>query len=229
MLSGESVAGLADDVGVAGTRGVLAIGDPVLNDAVGSMEAAWNAVAEVESSALTDTDRRAVLVRMEKLSRAMYGTSHTWLTELIDNDGLAVLPDRTNPSRLASLLRIDPSVAGKRIKIAGRLASRRAMTGEKLEPEYPSTAAAHSDGDIDAAHVTVIDKFFDDLPAAIDHESKVQSEVLLAELAKQVTPEQLRVAAVRLMALLDPDGTLKDEKDPLTKCFFNLGKQDSDG
>ncbi|WP_243636893.1 DUF222 domain-containing protein [Rhodococcus sp. Eu-32] len=178
---------------------------------------------------LVDADRRSLLVRMEKLSRAMYGTSHTWLTELIESDGLAVLPDRTNPSRLASLLLIDPSVAGKRIKIAAKIADGRALTGERLEPQYPSTAEAHRGGDIDAAHVTVIDEFFKDLPAAVDHDSKVQSEILLSDLAKQVTPEQLRVAAARLHALLDPDGELTDEKDVVAKCFFRLGRQGKDG
>ena len=228
MLSGEGVAGLADDLGVASARGVLAISDPTLCEAVEAMEAAWNRVAAVDSSLLVDADRRALMVRMETLSRAMYGTSHTWLTELVENDGLAVLPERTNPSRLGCLLRVDPLVAGKRIKIAAKLSRRRAMTGEKLDPEYPTTADGHRGGEIDAAHVKVIDKFFEKLPSAVDHESKVQSEILLGNLAKEVTPEQLRVAAARLQALLDPDGTL-DEKDPSSKCFFRLGAQDADG
>ncbi|MGB7234375.1 MAG: DUF222 domain-containing protein, partial [Rhodococcus sp. (in: high G+C Gram-positive bacteria)] len=228
MLSGEGVAGLADDLGVASARGGLAISDPTLCEAVEAMEAAWNRVAAVDSSLLVDADRRAVMVRMETLSRAMYGTSHTWLTELVENDGLAVLPERTNPSRLGCLLRVDPLVAGKRIKIAAKLSRRRAMTGEKLDPEYPTTADGHRGGEIDAAHVKVIDKFFKNLPSAVDHESKVQSEILLGNLAKEVTPEQLRVAAARLHALLDPDGTL-DEKDPSSKCYFRLGPQDSDG
>ncbi|NIL76985.1 DUF222 domain-containing protein [Rhodococcus sp. B10] len=229
MLSGESVAGLADDVGVASARAVLPISDASLLAAVESMESAWDSVADVDTSMLDDADRRALLVRMEKLSRAMYGTSHTWLTELIENDGLAVLPDRTNASRLASLLLVDPSVAGKRIKIAAKIADGRALTGEKLEPQYPTTAEAHRDGHIDAAHVTVIDEFFKDLPGSVDHDSKVQSEILLSDLAKQVTPEQLRVAAARLHALLDPDGSLKDEKDSIAKCFFRLGRQGKDG
>ncbi|KZF07325.1 hypothetical protein A2J03_23025 [Rhodococcus sp. EPR-157] len=228
MLSGEGVAGSADDVGVASARGVLAISDPTLREAVEEMEAAWNRIAAVDSSLLLDADRRALMVRMETLSRAMYGTSHTWLTELIENDGLAVLPERTNPSRLGCLLRVDPVVAGKRIKVAAKLSRRRAMTGEKLDPEYPTTADGHRAGEIDAAHAKVIDKFFEKLPSAVDHESKVQSEILLGNLAKEVTPEQLRVAAARLLALLDPDGTL-DEKDPSSKCYFRLGPQDTDG
>ncbi|WP_139279989.1 HNH endonuclease signature motif containing protein [Rhodococcoides yunnanense] len=228
MLSGESVAGLVDDMGV-GSRGVLPISDPSLCDAVESMEAAWAAVADVETWALTDADRRAVLVRMETLSRAMYGTSHTWLTELIEGDGLAVLPERANPSRLACLLRIDPGVAGKRIKIAAKMSARRAMTGERLEPVFPTTAQAHRAGEIDAAHVSVVEEFFKELPEAIDHDSKVQSEMLLGTLAKELSPEQLRVAAARLHALLDPDGELDDDTDLSRKCYFHLGQQGKDG
>lgn len=228
MLSGEGVAGSADDPGVVSARGVLAISDRTLCEAVEAMEAAWKCVAAVDSSLVVDADWRAVMVRMETLSRAMYGTSHTWLTELVENDGLAVLPEKTNPSRLGCLLRVDPLVAGKRIKIAAKLSRRRAMTGEQLDPEYPTTAEGHRGGEIDAAHVKVIDKFFKNLPSAVDHESKVQSEMLLGNLAKEVTPEQLRVAAARLQALLDPDGTL-DEKDPSSKCYFRLGAQDADG
>ncbi|MDJ0394663.1 DUF222 domain-containing protein [Rhodococcus sp. G-MC3] len=229
MLSGENVAGLADDLGVATPRGVLPIADPCLLDAVVSMESAWVCVAAVASIGLLDADKRALMVRMETLSRAMYGTSHTWLTELIDSDGLAVMPEKKNPSRLASLLRINAGVAGKRIRIAAKIAVRRAMTGEKLDPVLPTTAVAHTSGEIDAAHVTIIDKFFGDLPEGVDHESRVQSEFLLSELAKQVSPEQLQVAADRLQTLLDPDGSLRDEPDPIAKCFFRLGKQDAEG
>ncbi|OZE83235.1 hypothetical protein CH304_10575 [Rhodococcus sp. 15-649-1-2] len=166
---------------------------------------------------------------METVSRAMYGTSHTWLTELVDGDGLAVMPERSNPSRLACLLRIDSAVAGKRIKIAGKLARRRSLTGEQLDALLPVTARAQCEGHLDAAHVRVIEKFFDTLPAGIDHESLVQSEILLVDLAKQVSPEQLTVAAHRLTALLDPDGELRDKKDIARKCFVRLGPQEVDG
>ncbi|OZD69705.1 hypothetical protein CH263_07060 [Rhodococcus sp. 06-1059B-a] len=166
---------------------------------------------------------------MESVSRAMYGTSHTWLTELVDGDGLAVLPERSNPSRLACLLRIDSAVAGRRIKIAGKLARRRSLTGEQLDALLPVTARAQCEGHLDAAHVRVIEKFFDTLPAGIDHESLVQSEILLVDLAKQVSPEQLTVAAHRLTALLDPDGELRDKKDIARKCFVRLGPQEVDG
>ncbi|MCC8927477.1 HNH endonuclease signature motif containing protein [Rhodococcus sp. I2R] len=235
MLIGERAAGLTSDTGEtngaagSGTRGVLAISNPSLREAIEVLEKAWAAVAAVETSSLDDADHRALMVRMETLTRAMHGTSHTWLTELIESDGLAVLPERTNASRLAGLLLVDPGVAGKRIKIAQRMAPRRAMTGETLEPEYPTTAAAHTAGTIDAAHVNVIDEFFRHLPAEVDHESKVKSENLLGNLARKVLPEQLRVAAARLHALLDEDGELKNDKNPASKCFFRLGKQGVDG
>ncbi|MET0196555.1 MAG: DUF222 domain-containing protein [Rhodococcus fascians] len=231
MLLGESVDDVAGDLRVDTARGVLPIEDPALRAAVEEMESAWGAVAEasLDGRVVGDADRRAVLVRMESVSRAMYGTSHTWLTELVDGDGLAVLPERSNPSRLACLLRIDSAVAGRRIKIAGKLARRRSLTGEQLDALLPVTARAQCEGHLDAAHVRVIEKFFDSLPAGIDHESLVQSEILLVDLAKQVSPEQLTVAAHRLTALLDPDGELRDKKDIARKCFVRLGPQEVDG
>ncbi|WP_179276782.1 HNH endonuclease signature motif containing protein [Rhodococcus sp. RS1C4] len=231
MLLGESVDDVAGDLRVDTARGVLPIEDPALRAAVEEMESAWGAVAEasLDGRVVGDADRRAVLVRMESVSRAMYGTSHTWLTELVDGDGLAVLPERSNPSRLACLLRIDSAVAGRRIKIAGKLARRRSLTGEQLDALLPVTARAQCEGHLDAAHVRVIEKFFDTLPAGIDHESLVQSEILLVDLAKQVSPEQLTVAAHRLTALLDPDGELRDTKDIARKCFVRLGPQEVDG
>ncbi|WP_080738282.1 HNH endonuclease signature motif containing protein [Rhodococcoides fascians] len=231
MLLGESVDDVAGDLRVDTARGVLPIEDPALRAAVEEMESAWGAVAEasLDGRVVGDADRRAVLVRMESVSRAMYGTSHTWLTELVDGDGLAVLSERSNPSRLACLLRIDSAVAGRRIKIAGKLARRRSLTGEQFDALLPVTARAQCAGHLDAAHVRVIEKFFDSLPAGIDHESLVQSEILLVDLAKQVSPEQLTVAAHRLTALLDPDGELRDKKDIARKCFVRLGPQEVDG
>ena len=58
--------------------------------------------------------------------------------------------------------------ARKRVKQAGLLGPRRALTGEPLPPKAPNVAAAQARGQIGAEHVKIIEKFFADLPGYID-------------------------------------------------------------
>jgi hypothetical protein len=79
------------------------------------------------------------------------------------------------------------------------------MTGEPLPPLLPNVAAAQAAGAIGADHIRVIRRFFTDLPSAVDFETRQQCEATLARIAAEHTPDALRKAAERLMALVHPD------------------------
>jgi hypothetical protein len=130
---------------------------------------------------------------------------------------------------LSGRLGISGADAGRRIAEAAALGSRRAVTGERLEPLLPGTAAAQSRGEIGAEHVGVIRDFIDHLPAHVDPSTRAAAEAQLGDLAGGLTPEGLRQVARQLLGYLDQDGTLDDERDHARKRGMTLGRQELDG
>ena len=89
-------------------------------------------------------------------------------------------------------------------------------------------AAAQAAGSIGAEHVRIIRRFFADLPHAVDYETRQACEVDLARIAAEHTPDALRKAADRLMALVHPDGDFSDV-DRARRRHLIIGKQQADG
>ncbi|WP_094295378.1 DUF222 domain-containing protein [Mycobacterium neumannii] len=130
---------------------------------------------------------------------------------------------------LAVLLRLSKAEAHRRVAEAKELAPRRAMTGETLEPVLAHTAAAVEQGLVGAEHVRVIRRFFDkQVPASTPFDVREAAEGQLAQLATKHTPEELRAAAQRLAAYLNPDGDFSDELRAAQR-WLRLGRQRLDG
>ena len=111
---------------------------------------------------------------------------------------------------------------------AADLGPRRALTGAVLAPLLTATAAAQRDGTIDPAHVAVIRRFFNQLPEAVDLDTRACAEAQLAELATQFRPDHLADVACQLADYLNPDGIFADE-DRARRRGLTLGKQGPDG
>ena len=90
-------------------------------------------------------------------------------------------------------------------------------------------AAAQAEGTIGAEHVAVIRRFFAALPGWIDLTTREAAEDTLVRIAGDLGPDELRLAAQRLMAYLDQDGPEPDEGERTRKRFVRLGDQQSDG
>jgi Domain of unknown function (DUF222) len=129
---------------------------------------------------------------------------------------------------LCNRLRIGRGDARRRLDEADDLGPRAAMTGEPLPPLLPNVAAAQAAGAIGADHIRVIRRFFTDLPSAVDFETRQQCEATLARIAAEHTPDALRKAAERLMALVHPDGDFSDV-DRARRRSVIIGKQEADG
>src|SRR5258705_6825098 len=102
---------------------------------------------------------------------------------------------------LSTRLGISKGEAKRRIKQAELLGPRQALTGEPLAPKLPNVAAAQARGQIGPEHVRIIEKFFSDLPAHIDYQTREAAEADLARIATGLGPTQFRAAAERLAFL----------------------------
>ena len=129
---------------------------------------------------------------------------------------------------LSNRLRISGAEASRRLAEAADLGPRTALTGEPLAPVLPQLSAAQAAGTVGADHVRLIRRFFTDLPDAVDPETSERCEATLARIASQHTPDALRKAAARLLALVHPDGDFSDT-DRARKRGVVIGNQQADG
>jgi hypothetical protein len=193
----------------------------------------WDAVqaelAEVSFAALTPPEVLDIKDRLECGYRRQATVDHRLTRELTGQASPIDLGGKSWVDVLSTRLRISKNEARRRLDEAEDLAPRTALTGEALEPKLPHTAAAQARGDIGAEHVRLIRKFFAKLPAHIDYQSRELAEADLARVAAGFTPEELREAADRLSALLDPDGAEPDDTERARKRSFKMGPQQADG
>ncbi|MBY4381643.1 DUF222 domain-containing protein [Rhodococcus fascians] len=236
MLSGDGGSGVD---GIETVPPAPDVSDPVLAGLVDAVESAVAELAGQASVAWSNADRRAVIQRMETVSRSVTAYSHTWLNELIAQHGLDVYPGSV-PCSVAWMLRITPRAAGARVRLAAELGDRTALSGEPLPPLLPHTAAAVRAGLLDAQHVQMIREFFRHLPASVDPQTRDRAEQQLVGLASTRRPDDFAPLVAHLDSILDPDGDFDENEDededknakpkPRKRdAFFYLGEQGSDG
>ncbi|WP_206497862.1 HNH endonuclease signature motif containing protein [Rhodococcus sp. KRD175] len=234
MLSGDGGSGVD---GIDTVPPAPDVSDPVLAVLVEAVESAVAELAGQASVSWSNADRRAVIQRMETVSRSVTAYSHTWLNELIAQQGLDVYPGSV-PCSVAWMLRITPRTAGARVRLAAELGDRTALSGEVLPPLLPHTAAAVRAGLLDAQHVQMIREFFRHLPASVDPQTRDLAEQQLVGLASTRRPDDFAPLVAHLDSILDPDGDFDENEDedkngkprPRKRdAFFYLGEQGSDG
>ncbi len=149
---------------------------------------------------------------LEAQRRRLPAADHALVGELESRAVAGELACASTAALLAGLLRVTPGEAKARVRAAGDLGARRALTGEPLPPIFPVLAAAQAAGEISPAHAAVIRHTVHQLPAAAaDQAGPV--EAALTGHARRLDPDQLARAARRVADCLDPDGRLADERD----------------
>jgi len=183
--------------------------------ALDAVETAWDKLAALPVHALGPGQVLTVLNRLEIHRRRQPSTEHALLAHLQSQATPKEMGAKSWRAVLSNRLGISGFDAGRRIAEAAQLGPRRAVTGDRLEPALPGTAAAQARGEIGAEHVSVIRSFMDQLPADVDLGTR--------------SAEGLRDVARQLMGYLDQDGTLDDEREHARKRGVTLGRQELDG
>jgi hypothetical protein len=178
---------------------------------------------------LTAPDALPIQCRLEKGYRSQPAVDHKLIHQLTSQGTPKELGANSWPNVLSDALRISKGEAKRRIKQAELLGPRAALTGETLPPTLPNVAAAQARGEIGAEHLTIIEKFFDDLPSHLDCQTRELAEADLARIAVGLGPTHFRAAADRLALLLNQDGDLPDDADRARRRYLTIEKQGTDG
>ncbi len=149
---------------------------------------------------------------LERQRRRLPVADHRIIAELNVRAVAGELACASTPALLMQLLRLAPSEAKARLRAAGDLGPRRTLTGEPLDPIFPTVAAAQAAGDISDRHAAVIRHTVDHLPGAVADQGAAV-ERTLTEHARTFDPEQLARLARHVTRCLDPDGVLDDDHD----------------
>jgi hypothetical protein len=115
---------------------------------------------------------------------------------------------------LVDMLQLSAAEARTRAEHASMVGSRRALTGEILQPQLPATAAALAAGQIGIGQLRVISDAMASLPDWVPQAARDRAEADLAGCARDFDPRRLRTIAERIVATLDPDGP-EPTNDPL--------------
>ncbi|MFV9633065.1 DUF222 domain-containing protein [Mycobacterium neumannii] len=199
-----------------------------MSEVIAGMADQLSALVAESFDALTTSEQLALTAQWESFTRRQAAVSHSMVAGL-GRAPIEELGERSVAGALAVLLRISKAEAHRRVAEAQALGPRQAMTGETLEPVLAHTAAAVEKGLVGAEHVRVIRRFFDhQVPASTPFDVREAAEAQLAQLATKHTPEELRAAAQRLAAYLNPDGDFSEELRAAQR-WLRLGRQRLDG
>ncbi|WP_077039977.1 HNH endonuclease signature motif containing protein [Rhodococcus sp. MTM3W5.2] len=177
---------------------------------------------------LPDSDVLGALRGMEATLRAAAAIGHRLIVESVERG----LPGKNGCASvnklLIDVLRISAGDASRRVTAARKLGTWHTLSGEELPATLPAAAAAQRDGDIGAEHAAAVREVVHKIPSATPTPEVETAERVLAELARHGTPEDVARAGQRLLAYLNPDGKLTDDKDRARRRGLRLGRQDSD-
>ncbi len=188
-----------------------ASGDAGGRDALDRLESGVAAFGRVALDSCTDDELLGLWSDLEAVRRKLAGLDHQLISQVSSRNIAASRGARSTTVLARELLRIGIGEARARVCAAEALGPRRSLTGEALEPIYPTVAAATAAGEVGPAAAAVIVDTIEKLPDPMRAVEDRHVEASLCEQAKLLHVDHLRLVARRVSALLDPDGILADE------------------
>ncbi|WP_328856413.1 13E12 repeat family protein [Williamsia herbipolensis] len=190
-----------------------------------ALEQILNKIAASDSTACDGETVAELAIRHEHTIRRMESIGNQRILEVSDRDAHRTVGCVTVTEFLQTKLRI--THPKKRLQAVQALEPMHAMTGEELPPVCPNTARELAAGTIGLDHVHAVLDVMKKIPSAVGVEQRARAEEVLAEFATTLTPKEITAAGVRILAHLDPDGILTDDRDRARNRKLNLGCQDS--
>ncbi|TJZ81269.1 DUF222 domain-containing protein [Rhodococcus oryzae] len=191
-----------------------------------ALAAAIDGLTECDLTGLPGGELTSVMQQVEISLRRAGTVGHRLIVETTERSPPTELGHTSLNKFLIAVLRISAADASARVTAAKSLGTWHALSGQPLPADLPETAAAQRDGDIGADHARAIREVMRKTPHAVSSSDVAAAEQILAELARSATPEDVEKAGHNLLAHLNPDGNLTDERDRKRLRGIRLGRQD---
>jgi hypothetical protein len=178
--------------------------------------------------ALSDADLLAELRDRESLVRKQAIADHELLAEIEQRGIAGRLSMPSTAVLLQALLLVSPAAARQRVDDALTRGSRVALSGERLGPLLPGVAAGQASGVVSVEQARTIAKVLDRLPGSVGQLDFEAAERQLVEAAANLRPRELGQLGERILAYLNPDGTLNSDAEHQRRRNLTLAPN-SDG
>ena len=183
-------------------------------------------VAAMPLGLASDADLLAGMEVLERAWRRADGANAAVLMEISDRSVYTKAGCRSMKKFLAEHHRLGNAEANRRLTTAAAIGRFTATTGEKLPPKREPVATGVAEGTISGEHVHEIELVMTKVPHSSPPDDVELAMQILSEAATELAPADLRKVGQRLLAHLDPDGSLTDEKDRRRMRGISIGPQD---
>jgi hypothetical protein len=191
------------------------------------IEAAVVKLAAAPLGLVSDADVLATVETVEAARRRVDGACAGLFVEVSDRELYSVVGHTSVKRFYAQHHRLGAGEAKRRAQVAAAIGVFTAMTGEKLPPKREPVATGVTEGEISAEHVCEVEQIMAKVPRAASQDDVDTAVEIMATAARELAPADLRPLGQRLLAHLDPDGSLTDEKDRRRQRGITLGRQDA--
>lgn len=193
-----------------------------------ALDAAVEGLLTESLTGLSDAEVVESLRRMETSLRKASAVGHRLIVESVERSIPGNLACRSINDFLVKTLRISGADAAKRVKGATKTGTWHTLGGEEMDATLPATARVLRDGTIGPDHVAAIARTMRKLPHSTTADESTVAEQILADAARSTTPEDVTRIGIHLLAHLNPDGDLPDERDRKRRRGIRLGQQGTD-
>ncbi|MCR5978325.1 DUF222 domain-containing protein [Gordonia jinghuaiqii] len=199
---------------------------PELVEQYDRLHALIDEISQTASTRCTDAELLKVAYEHERATRRMLSLSVRHIVDVEERGAFRKAGCKSINNFMTTVLRLSGETTRRlrQVRVLGKWAD---MQGSRLEPKFPETANAVADGDISSSHVDVIIDVMNKIPAAVDATEKEAAEAALAHYAREYDPRSLRQLGERILAHLDPDGSITDDRDRARVRGMRLGPQDA--
>ncbi|QKT06406.1 DUF222 domain-containing protein [Gordonia sp. X0973] len=212
------------DAAVADVMPVVLPDSP--RELAGLIDAAITKLGSVSLGLASDTEVTATVETLERAWRRADGVNAALLVQVSDRN--LWLGYATPRAWYSEYLRLGPGEARRREVVAEAIGVCTALTGQPLPPKREPLAVAVAAGTVSGEHVRVIEQVLDKIPHQADPREVAAAVTVLTEAAKAATPKDMNRLGQRILAHLDPDGTLTDDTDRHRRRSLHLGAQGAD-
>lgn len=220
--------------------GESGVGDAMADDAVDGLElpesplglarvidAAVARLAAAPLGLVSDADVLATVETLECARRRVDGACAGLFVEVSDRELYTAVGHTSVKRFYAQHHRLGAGEAKRRAQVAAAVGVFTAMTGEKLAPKREPVATGVAGGEVSAEHVVEVEQILAKVPRAASREDVDTAVQILATAARELAPADLRPLGQRLLAHLDPDGSVTDDRDRRRQRGITVGRQDA--
>ncbi|MGU3291640.1 DUF222 domain-containing protein [Williamsia sp. M5A3_1d] len=202
----------------------------VAESLAGMLFAVEETVEELQAgsmSRLTDSELRELMHTIERVGRKLGVVSHNVVAEIASRGSYSEWGYRRVTSMLSGELHLSATEANRRVRVAAATCPTTGITGQIQEPAHFDVAMGVYDGSLSEQAADAVLSVLDKIPSAVDGDTRDDAEATMVRLARDLCPKDVGNVGDRLLAHLDPDGSLTDDGDRARRRGLSLSQQDA--